>query len=163
MQARGIAAARLAALHAPAGPSIHAHTPQEIALGAVAGLVMLRREQEEAAALAERSTPASGEVVQGLPPCESMTSVEPPGASARYVNPVCGMAVEIASAKHVIEWGGQRVYFCCDGCKTEFERDPEKYLGAAPTAALAPVAPLNPDERQAGHAADQSVAPLEKP
>ncbi|SDH23119.1 XdhC family protein [Paraburkholderia phenazinium] len=163
MQARGIAAARLAALQAPAGPSIHAHTPQEIALGAVAGLVMLRREQEEAAALAERSTPASGEVVQGLPPCESMTSVEPPGASARYVNPVCGMAVEIASAKHVIEWGGQRVYFCCDGCKTEFERDPEKYLGAAPTAALAPVAPLNPDERQAGHAADQSVAPLEKP
>jgi xanthine dehydrogenase accessory factor len=144
MQARGIGAQRLAALHAPAGPSIHAHTPQEIALGAVAGLVMLRRELEEAAALAESSSPASGEVVPDLPPCESMASVEPRAVSARYVNPVCGMAVDIASARHVIDWGGQRVYFCCDGCKIEFERSPEKYLAAAP--ADVPAEPAEPTE-----------------
>jgi xanthine dehydrogenase accessory factor len=135
MRLCGITASRLAALHAPAGPSIHAHTPQEIALGAVAGLVMLRREWEEAQALAERSTPASGEAVPGLPPCESMASVVAPEAGARYLTPVCGMAIEIASAKHVIEWGGQRVYFCCDGCKIEFERAPEKFLGVAQGAA----------------------------
>ena len=103
-------------------------------MGAVAGLVMLRRELEEAAALAESSSPASGEVVPGLPPCESMASVEPRAAGARYVNPVCGMAVDIASARHVVDWGGQRVYFCCDGCKLEFERAPEKYLATRRSA-----------------------------
>jgi xanthine dehydrogenase accessory factor len=148
MRARGIDALRLTALHAPAGPSIHAHTPQEIALGAVAGLVMLRRELEEAAALAESSTPESGELVPGLPPCESMASVEPRVAGARYVNPVCGMAVDIASARHVVDWGGQRVYFCCDGCKVEFERSPEKYLAAAPVGVPAePAVPAEPLEK----------------
>lgn len=132
MRARGIADERLAALHAPAGPDIHARTPQEIALGAVAGLVALRRtlEQAAAAATADASTlrAAGAEVLPALPampPCESMASVAPP---ARYVNPVCGMAIDIASAMHVVEVGGERVYFCCDGCKVTFERAPDTYL-----------------------------------
>ncbi|MGF6759401.1 XdhC family protein [Paraburkholderia sp. GAS334] len=129
MLARGIAPARLAALHAPAGPAIHAHTPQEIALGAVAGLVTLRRELELAAADGPASLLTGAEVVPVLPPCESMASVEL--SPARYLNPVCGMSIDIASAKHVIDRGGQRIYFCCDGCKIEFEREPEKYLAIA--------------------------------
>ncbi|HEY3597565.1 MAG TPA: XdhC family protein [Paraburkholderia sp.] len=132
MLARGIARERLAALHAPAGPSIHAHTPQEIALGAVAGLVTLRRELEEAAAQTPDAGSAQADIAadeQAVPlplPCEAMASVEPP--FARFVNPVCGMAVDIASAKHVVDYGGQRFYFCCDGCKLEFDRTPDKFL-----------------------------------
>jgi xanthine dehydrogenase accessory factor len=139
MRVRGIAPERLKALHAPAGPHIHAHTPLEIALGAVAGLVALRRELERAAAdaCASGTACAGGEVVPGVRPCESMASamasamasVEP--VAARYVNPVCGMHVDIASAKHVVDYGGQRVYFCCDGCKIEFEHSPGKYLAIA--------------------------------
>ncbi|WP_313957457.1 XdhC family protein [Paraburkholderia sp. BCC1885] len=128
MRVRGIPEERLAALHAPAGPHIHARTPQEIALGAVAGLVTLRRTLEQAAADTTDLHAAGADVLPVLPavpPCEAMASVEPP---ARYVNPVCGMAVDIASARHVVEAGGQRVYFCCDGCKLEFERAPDKYL-----------------------------------
>jgi len=64
-----------------------------------------------------------------VPPCESMASVEPP--AARYINPVCGMPVDIALAKHVVDCGGQRVYFCCDSCKIEFESSPGKYLAIA--------------------------------
>jgi xanthine dehydrogenase accessory factor len=126
MRVRGIAAQRLAALHAPAGPSIHARTPQEIALGAVAGLVELRRELEQAQADECVSPLAQSEAVPALPPCESMASVQASGA--RYVNPVCGMAIDMASAKHVVDYGGQRFYFCCDGCRFEFERTPDKYL-----------------------------------
>jgi xanthine dehydrogenase accessory factor len=126
MLARGVTPQQLEALHAPAGPAIHAHTPQEIALGAVAGLVTLRRELEQRAAADETACVAHSEPVPGLPPCESMASVELPGA--RYCNPVCGMSIDIASAKYVVEVDGQRVYFCCDGCKLEFERAPEKYL-----------------------------------
>jgi xanthine dehydrogenase accessory factor len=128
MRLRGIPEARLAALHAPAGPAIHARTPQEIALGAVAGLVTLRRMREQAEANPTPMQTAGADVLPVLPPvppCESMASVEPP---ARYINPVCGMAVDIASARHVLEAGGERVYFCCDGCKLEFEREPGKYL-----------------------------------
>lgn len=129
MLARGITAQRLDVLHAPAGPAIHAHTPQEIALGAVAGLVALRRELEERAAATEMSRVSGGEAVPALPPCESMASVELP--ATRYRNPVCGMSIDIASAKHVVDVDGRRVYFCCDGCKIEFERAPEKYLAIA--------------------------------
>ena len=150
MRLRGIAGQRLAALHAPAGPSIHAHTPQEIALGAVAGLVALRRAREQAAALAADCSSAShGEAVPDLPPCEAMAFARPPGgAGARYVNPVCGMAVEIASAKYVIERGGQYVYFCCDGCKAEFEREPDRYLALARDRQRgAPAEPAEPLEK----------------
>jgi xanthine dehydrogenase accessory factor len=77
-----------------------------------------------------------------------MASVEPRVAGARYVNPVCGMAVDIASARHVLDWGGQRVYFCCDGCKIEFERTPEKYLAATPgDVPAAPAEPAEPLEK----------------
>jgi xanthine dehydrogenase accessory factor len=129
MRSRGIAQERLAALHAPAGPHIHAHTPQEIALGAVAGLVAQLRELERAAADACAPSIAGDDAVPRVPPCESMAAVEP--SVARYINPVCGMPVDIALAKHVVDHGGQRVYFCCDGCKIEFEHYPDKYLEIA--------------------------------
>jgi xanthine dehydrogenase accessory factor len=135
MHLRGIAPERLNALHAPAGPHIHAHTPLEIALGAVAGLVTLRRELERAAAdacapsIAGADVGTGDEAVPRVPPCESMASVEP--TVARYINPVCGMPVDIALAKYVVDHGGQRVYFCCDGCKIEFEHSPDKYLAIA--------------------------------
>ncbi|EEA04271.1 YHS domain protein [Burkholderia sp. H160] len=127
MRLRGIAPERLAALHAPAGPNIHAHTPQEIALGAVAGLIAMRGELEEAAAAgAAARADARGETVPPLSPCEAS---DPAAALApRYLNPVCGMGIDIASAKHVLDYGGERFYFCCDGCKQEFERQPAKYL-----------------------------------
>lgn len=133
MRTRGIGEARIAALHAPAGPSIHAHTPQEIALGAVAGLVALRHELEEAAALAQAAAPqatVATEAVPPLPPC--VVPETPPADAGRYVNPVCGMSVEIATAKHVVAYGGHTVYFCCDCCKAEFERAPERYVIATP-------------------------------
>jgi xanthine dehydrogenase accessory factor len=30
----------------------------------------------------------------------------------------------------VIQHGEETVYFCCDGCKVKFEKDPEKYIKA---------------------------------
>lgn len=129
MLMRGIDEARLAALHAPAGPSIHAHTPQEIALGAVAGLVALRHELARAAAPRAAVTTVTMEAVPPLPPCEAIGT--PVADAGRYVNPVCGMSIDMATAKHVVEYDGQKVYFCCDGCKVEFDRAPERYLAVA--------------------------------
>jgi xanthine dehydrogenase accessory factor len=109
MMLRGISAERVDAMHAPAGPDIGAVTPNEIALAAVAGLVALRR---------------------GHAP--SPAHPKPPGIEAQpvtgYVNPVCGAVVDPARALSSLTMSGQTHYFCCQGCRTEFERDPEKYL-----------------------------------
>lgn len=45
-------------------------------------------------------------------------------------DPVCGMDVDPATAPARAEHQGQTYYFCAPGCKTRFERDPAKYVGA---------------------------------
>jgi heavy metal translocating P-type ATPase len=42
-------------------------------------------------------------------------------------DPVCGMTVDPATAKHTSQQTGQTVYFCSAGCKTKFEADPSRY------------------------------------
>ncbi len=42
-------------------------------------------------------------------------------------DPVCGMAVDEATAKWTSEWGGRRFYFCSSGCKASFDRNPAKF------------------------------------
>ena len=43
-------------------------------------------------------------------------------------DPVCGMNVNPASAKHVHEHGGKKYYFCCACCVEKFKADPPRYL-----------------------------------
>ena len=45
-----------------------------------------------------------------------------------YINPVCNVPVQKATAKHVLEHKGEKVYFCCDGCKVSFEKEPDQYI-----------------------------------
>ena len=50
-------------------------------------------------------------------------------AQVRFAtDPVCGMTVDVATATHTAEHGPQEFYFCCAGCKAEFEREPSRYL-----------------------------------
>jgi Cu+-exporting ATPase len=49
-------------------------------------------------------------------------------------DPVCGMNVNPATARHTYTHAGQTYYFCCTGCVEKFKADPQKYLGnPAPT------------------------------
>lgn len=43
-------------------------------------------------------------------------------------DPVCGMNVDPQSAVGKSDYKGQTYYFCCPGCKSSFDKDPEKYL-----------------------------------
>ena len=113
MAARGIPEARLAAIRAPAGPHIGAVTPTEIALSAIAGLVALRRGRLTEAGKRPESAPLNAPNAVG------------------YVNPVCGAAVDPARALSTLTLAGQTHYFCCEGCRVEFERNPDKYLAIA--------------------------------
>ena len=43
-------------------------------------------------------------------------------------DPVCGMDVDPATAKHTTEHAGKTYYFCAAGCRKAFEEDPARYL-----------------------------------
>jgi Cu+-exporting ATPase len=43
-------------------------------------------------------------------------------------DPVCGMTVDPATARHKYEHGGRTYYFCAPGCRSAFAADPERYL-----------------------------------
>jgi YHS domain-containing protein len=45
-------------------------------------------------------------------------------------DPVCGMEVDVQSARHTTEHESQTYYFCAPGCKKAFEAEPKKYLDA---------------------------------
>ena len=51
-------------------------------------------------------------------------------------DPVCGMSVDPATAKHKAEHGGKIIYFCSAGCREKFVAEPARYL-AEPTDAPA--------------------------
>ncbi len=43
-------------------------------------------------------------------------------------DPVCRMQVEPKKAAGESVYAGRTYYFCSPGCKTAFDKDPEKYL-----------------------------------
>jgi YHS domain-containing protein len=45
------------------------------------------------------------------------------------IDPVCKMEVDETTAEWTSEYHGQTYYFCAPGCKSSFDKDPEKYLG----------------------------------
>ncbi len=58
-----------------------------------------------------------------------MTASNPTPALER--DPVCGMSVNPATAKHVREHDGKKYYFCCVGCGEKFKASPQGYLNGA--------------------------------
>ncbi|MGD1995957.1 MAG: YHS domain-containing protein [Anaerolineae bacterium] len=43
-------------------------------------------------------------------------------------DPVCGMKVDPKKAPAKAEHKGETYYFCAPGCKSAFEKEPQKYL-----------------------------------
>ena len=55
-----------------------------------------------------------------------MTTANPTPVLER--DPVCGMKVNPATAKHIYEHAGKKYYFCCAGCLEKFKANPAGYL-----------------------------------
>ncbi|MHB0858994.1 MAG: YHS domain-containing protein [Anaerolineae bacterium] len=49
-------------------------------------------------------------------------------------DPVCGMPVDTKTATHRSEYRGQTYYFCSQGCKVAFDKEPEKYAAQQKSA-----------------------------
>ena len=49
---------------------------------------------------------------------------------ATAIDPVCGMTVSTATAEYRSFDKGRTFYFCSQGCKELFDKEPAKYTGA---------------------------------
>jgi xanthine dehydrogenase accessory factor len=103
----GTPAAALERVKCPAGLDIGAHSPAEIAVSIMAELVQRVHAQPE---------PARTRAL--------------PVAAGEARDPVCGMMVAVATAKHTASHAGRTFYFCCAGCRERFLGSPESYAAA---------------------------------
>jgi xanthine dehydrogenase accessory factor len=108
LRRRGVPPAQLDRLKAPAGLDIGAVTPEEIAVSILAEIIQSRHRQR---------------VEPVMPLAQAPPTLE-------ATDPICGMSVEVATARHQSDWAGRSVYFCCRRCKDIFDADPARYAAA---------------------------------
>jgi len=119
----GIPDDRLAALRAPAGLDLGAESPEEIALSILAELVQVRRGRASFVAAPGPATVAGGGETPSI-------ELEPVVDDIVLLDPVCGMTVDRAHARHLAEHDGVVYAFCSIGCRTRFIKEPTAYLPA---------------------------------
>src|SRR5712692_9060433 len=70
------------------------------------------------------------------------------------IDPVCGMSVNIPTARHKLQLGGETRYFCSRRCLEKFSAEPERYAkkssAPAPAAGTLYTCPMHPEIRQIG-------------
>jgi xanthine dehydrogenase accessory factor len=104
---RGASEEALARVRAPAGLDLGRIAHEEIAVAILAELVRER---------------AAGDF-PAAPPVEAPPTHE-------EVDPVCGMTVEVATARYRSVHEGTTYYFCSAGCLKRFEEDPAPFIAA---------------------------------
>jgi xanthine dehydrogenase accessory factor len=98
----GVPEAALRRIRSPIGLELRAETPAEIALSIMAEIVQtraaLRQQGHIGIAVEERQSKPSRIVI----------------------DPICGMEVDLATARHTLEVDGETLGFCCAGCLQQY-------------------------------------------
>ncbi len=123
LRASGLTEEQIACLKAPAGLDLGAVTPEEIAVSILAELVQVQRHAKEVVHVMPVTLPQAAEKI-----ASSATSVLSIEEEKSALDPVCGMMVEVSTARHRSVYDGRTFYFCCPACKRVFEGNPQEYL-----------------------------------
>jgi xanthine dehydrogenase accessory factor len=99
----GMPAERIGRVRTPVGLDIGARNPGEVAVSILAEII--------------GSTPALDELLQVEAGAEALEAA---------IDPVCGMEVDVAGARHTLERDGVTHYFCCAGCRAAFAAEPAR-------------------------------------
>ena len=76
------------------------------------------------------------ELAERSPAAPDMDHSSNPGTALKDKDPVCGMTVDPATAKHKLEHAGKIYYFCCAPCLEKFRADPEGYLSGRKSSGM---------------------------
>jgi YHS domain-containing protein len=111
----------------------------------------------------DRTGPGSATGAAG--PVETSASEAGPAAAPGRpavpvaIDPVCGMEVAIQGARQVLEYNGQRRFFCCPACRQRFAAEPARYLAGIAEAAPHPATPSHrPGRGRRGSGSGESDA-----
>ncbi|MGB5820593.1 MAG: XdhC family protein [Saonia sp.] len=113
----GINQERVGELKSPVGLDLNAKLASEVAISILADIINHFRNKT--------ATEASTETVVSDSATSGATDAF---AEEYYINPVCQVPVSKKNPKHIIDYEGEKVYFCCDGCKVSFEKNPSQYM-----------------------------------
>ena len=104
LRADGVPEGQLEQIDVPAGLDLGSETPAEISLSILATIVSVRRGKHAAPARVAHVPAAAA----------------PPSPLA--IDPICGMTVAAGEGTPSLQVDGETIYFCCEGCATEFEK-----------------------------------------
>jgi xanthine dehydrogenase accessory factor len=120
LRASGVPNDQLERVKAPAGLDIGGMSPGEIALSILAEIVQRRHHAERSEGSPILSSKPATEAVRVDPSSPRVRSA--PQDDDTAVDPICGMRVDSATARHSLEVGGETYYFCCPHCKASFAK-----------------------------------------
>lgn len=115
---QGVAQERIAQLKSPVGKDINAKSASEVAISILADIIddfRNTKTEENSCCSSKTSDMAKDKATQAF-------------EEEYYINPVCNVPVSKKSPKHIVEYEGEKVYFCCDGCKVSFDKNPAQYM-----------------------------------
>ena len=118
LRERGVSDERLARLQRPKGLPGPALRPGEIALGVLAALIEERRQH----IVSETATAATADGSDSAATAGARTTAAAAAPRAEAIDPICGMTVDVATARFTAERDGETYYFCCPACKKQFEK-----------------------------------------
>jgi len=80
----------------------------------------------------QTSQPPAGETEEVAAAAETETEEVTEVAAATIEQTICPVMEGPINKELYTEYKGQKVYFCCAGCKEKFEQEPEKYIAKLP-------------------------------
>lgn len=127
LEGRGWSPEQLERVRSPAGLDIGGVTAGEVAISILAEIVAWRRGRVATGSATPSSGTAGEPALVGQGPGHDEAAAGQASDVATATDPVCGMAVAVATARYTAEYDGRTYYFCCPACRRRFLEHPQSY------------------------------------